>query len=131
VKAWIRLPSGQWRRIALLEADPNGPDAGTYSERLDTLPAVDGSYLVCVDAVRRAGTIRYVPTHPFQVDPQMTTPVNLSIPAFRLRKLLSFVASSSGRFDKTPLYGWNPIPPAVPLDQADRVRAWMEFRDQQ
>jgi hypothetical protein len=130
VKAWVRLPDARWRRIDLPEADPTGPDAGAYVARLDTLPSVEGSYLVCVDATRDAGTIRYVPTHPLGIDQRTTAPVKLKIPGFRLRQLVSFDTSSSGRYDDAPLYGWNSVPPAVPDDQAERVRHWMHGRDQ-
>ena len=130
VAAWIRLPDGQWRRINLPAGAPSGSDEGAYVAELDTLPAVDGSYLVCVDAVREPGTVQYVPTHPLGVDQRTTTPVKMKIPGFRLRKLLSFVASSSGRYDDAPLYGWNSKPPSIPADQTVRVRDWMEGREQ-
>jgi hypothetical protein len=130
VKAWIRTPSGQWQRIDLPEGDPSGPDAGSYVANYDTLNGVVGSYLVCVDAVRDAGTVRHVPTHPPGIDQPAKKPVTLKIPAFRLRKLLSFCTSSSGRYDAAPLYGWNSVPPAVPDDQATRVRHWMHGRGQ-
>jgi hypothetical protein len=106
VRAWVFKPDDSWERVQLVEG--TGAAAGTYSAKVSSLSGVDGSYLVCIDAE--------LGVHP----------PNLKMPAFKLRKLTSFVADASGRFVGKPLFGTNFKPPRIPLNQRNRFDEWIE-----